>query len=286
MAASPLSKMAVCVDGSASAEHVLRYALALAASSKDQHVKLRILRVAVASSPELDDVTDDACVQALPPPSHSEARQGGRCITLREIPAAAGNRRRLPGSSCRRGWPNPPRRPWLLGSRGVKFREQEDKEAREQAFAELMGLVSSVGTCRPANVELEILTPSADGSVADTLVKTLAEQPPGMCIIGSRGMGLTKKLLVGIADAILFAGLGSVSEELLHKANFPVCIVRPPMAALKKKGGEQPSEPDTPEKETEEKERFEEATEGPPPPPYPAAGGEDRVAEALDSAAL
>lgn len=60
---SPLSAIAVCVDGSPSAEHVLRYAFSLAgAASAEKHVKLRIVRVAVPSSPELEDITDDACV--------------------------------------------------------------------------------------------------------------------------------------------------------------------------------------------------------------------------------
>ena len=78
------------------------------------------------------------------------------------------------------------------------------------------------------HADVVLLAPSVSGGVADTILKSLADRPPGLLVMGSRGRGVVQKFFAGLIDTVLFANIGSVSDAVLRKATWPVCIVHGP----------------------------------------------------------
>ena len=117
--------------------------------------------------------------------------------------------------------------PWLLGSGTPEAKASEEK-ASAISLESLRRLLNAAGGL-PANTAVELLTPIVKGSVAESIVTALNDpHPPGICIVGSRGVGSFKRLIGGVLDRLLSVGVGSVSDALLRMASFPVCVIPAP----------------------------------------------------------
>jgi nucleotide-binding universal stress UspA family protein len=86
--------------------------------------------------------------------------------------------------------------------------ERSAKAAIVEALAELKGVCDNV------------VTMICPGSPADEIVQTAADIGADLIVIGSRGHGEVRSVL-----------LGSVSERVMHHAHCPVLIVRPTTTA-------------------------------------------------------
>jgi len=65
------------------------------------------------------------------------------------------------------------------------------------------------------NAGLTVQTELLEGEPADTIIKYALEQKIDNIIIGQRGLGALKSIV-----------LGSVSQKVLHNANIPVTIIK------------------------------------------------------------
>jgi len=65
------------------------------------------------------------------------------------------------------------------------------------------------------NAGLTVQTELLEGEPADTIIKYAQEQKMDNIIIGQRGLGALKSMV-----------LGSVSQKVLHNANIPVTIIK------------------------------------------------------------
>jgi nucleotide-binding universal stress UspA family protein len=84
--------------------------------------------------------------------------------------------------------------------------------AESAADAAIQSVVASVRDMTP-NID----TFTRQGSAADEIIDVSRERGVGLIVIGSRGWGEVRSVL-----------LGSVSERVLHLAHCPVLVVRPP----------------------------------------------------------
>jgi nucleotide-binding universal stress UspA family protein len=84
--------------------------------------------------------------------------------------------------------------------------------AQPAANAAIDDVVSAVRDLTP-NIE----TLTCQGDAADEIVNVAEELGVGLIVLGSRGWGEVRSILVG-----------SVSERVLHLAHCPVLVVRPP----------------------------------------------------------
>ena len=89
-------------------------------------------------------------------------------------------------------------------------------EAERRAVLEKECLVAAeTFRGRAVAVEVDVRT----GKPADEIVRDAEEQGTDLLVLGARGLGAFKRLV-----------LGSVSESVLRHARSPVLIVRPPTA--------------------------------------------------------
>ena len=86
--------------------------------------------------------------------------------------------------------------------------QQGARDAASRAAAELRELTQNIDTY------------IRSGSPVDEIVHTAMEVRADLIVMGSRGLGTVRSLL-----------LGSASERVLHHAHCPVLIVRPPDAS-------------------------------------------------------
>jgi len=112
--------------------------------------------------------------------------------------------------------------PWTIGS-GTPESKLAEETARDACLVQLRQLLIDAGGL-PASTAVELLVPVVKGSVAETIIAELTP-PPGLCIVGSRGLGAVKRFVTGMLDRLIFAGVGSVSDALLRSATFPVAVI-------------------------------------------------------------
>ena len=116
--------------------------------------------------------------------------------------------------------------PWLVGtasSEEDRTRKAEEARAVAAAQARVADLLHRIPP--PQHVTVTTLTPLVHGTIGETILASLKDNPPGLCVCGARGMGGLHRLVVGLADTLL-RGLGSVSDHVVHSAAFPVVVVK------------------------------------------------------------
>ena len=118
--------------------------------------------------------------------------------------------------------------PWLVATASSEEdRTRKAEEARAVAVAQgaVADLLDRIPP--PQHVSVTTLTPLVCGTIGETIIASLKEHPPGLCVCGARGMGSFRRLVVGLADTLL-RGLGSVSDHMVHNAPWPVVVVKHP----------------------------------------------------------